>query len=117
MEPMGPIGCHVHRGPVSWEVTVFASLTEVVSGPHDGRLFGSRFEVNLKKLLEVFSDISAMHWQCQGVGPEDELGAHLSIEGHYGNELVWVRIPAISPERFGPGRKMLVIQRRWQEVW
>lgn len=114
---MGPIGCHHHLGPAGWEITVFAALTEVVGGPHDGRVFGARFEVDVKALVCLFSGITAMRWQSQRLGEEDELGAHLSIEGLYGEEPVCVRIPAVAPERFEPGRKMLVHRRSWQEVW
>ena len=117
MEPMGPIGCHYHLGPAGWEVTVFTASTEVVGGPHDGRTFGEVFEVDLKMLMSLFSSVTSVRWQSQSLGDEDELGAHLSIEGLYGEEPVCVRIPAVSPGRFGPGRKMLVYRRRWQEVW
>ena len=114
---MGPIGCHYHSGPAGWEITVFTALTEVVGGPHDGRVFGSRFEVDLKALVNIFSDVTAIRWQSESLGKQDELGAHLSIEGRYGEEPVCVRIPAVSPERFEPGRKMLVHHRSWQETW
>lgn len=120
IEPLGtmsPIGCHYHSGPAGWEITVFAALTEVVGGPNDGQVFGTGFEIDLKALMNIFSRVNTMHWQSQSLGQQDELGAHLSIEGLYGEEPVCVRIPAISPERFGPGRQMLVHQRRWHEVW
>lgn len=114
---MGPIGCHYHPGPAGWEITVFAALTEVVGGPHDGQVFGARFEIDLKALLNIFSQVNAMRWQSQDLGKEDELGAHLSIEGLYGKEPVCVRIPAVAPERFEPGLQMLVHRRSWQEIW
>ena len=114
---MGPIGCHHHMGPAGWEITVFAASTEVVGGPHDGRVFEARFEVDLKALVLLFSSVSSMHWQSQELGQEDDLGAHLSIEGVYGEEPVFVRIPALAPAQFEPGRKMLVHRRTWQEVW
>ena len=120
IEPLGtmsPIGCHYHSGPAGWEITVFAALTEVVGGPNDGQVFGTGFEIDLKALMNIFSRVNTMHWQSQSLGQQDELGAHLSIEGLYGEEPVCVRIPAISPERFGPGRQMLVHQRRWHELW
>ena len=114
---MGPIGCHHHLGPAGWEITVFAATTEVVGGPHDGRIFASKFEVDLQALIGVFSSVTAMRWQAQGLGGEDELGAHLSIEGLYGGEPVNVRIPAVAPDRFEPGRKMLVHRQSWLETW
>lgn len=120
MEPLGtlsPIGCHYHPGPAGWEVTVFAALTEVVGGPHDGRTFGTVFEVDVKSLMNLFSSVAAVRWQSQSLGNQDELGAHLSIEGLYGEEPVCVRIPSVSPDRFEPGRKMLVHHRRWEENW
>ena len=114
---MGPIGCHYHLGPAGWEITIFAALAEIVGGPHDGQVFGTQFAIDLRALLSVFSRVDGMHWQSQSLGTEDELGAHLSIEGFYGEEPVFVRIPAISPERFEPGYKMLVHDQRWQDVW
>ncbi len=117
IESLSPVGCHYHQGESGWEITVFASKTEVVGGPHDGGLYESRFRIDLKQLASVFSEINEIHWQAQGLGREDELGAHLSIEGTYENEPVWVRIPAKAPSRFEPGRQMHIHHRRWKEVW
>jgi hypothetical protein len=113
--PMGPLGCHYYPGPAGWEITVFAASTEVVGGPQDGRVLGARFEVNLKALISIFAEVTAMHWQSQTFGRQDELGAHLSIEGRYGEESVCVRIPAVSPQRFEPGRQK-AHRRRWYEA-
>lgn len=117
MGSMGPIGCHFHHSPDGWEITVFASLTEIIGGRRDGCVFGPRFEVDIKELVCLFTSVTSLRWQSQEMGKDDELGAHLAIEGCYGEETVCVRIPAIAPDRFEPGRQMLVHQRRYQEVW
>ena len=117
LEEMGPIGCHYFLAPSGWEITVFPALTEVVGGPNDGQMFGSKFEVDVVSLLSVFSQVTAVRWQSQELSDEDELGAHLSIEGHYHDEPVWVRVPAVSPERFEAGRQMHVHRGSWQEIW
>lgn len=116
-EPLAPVGCHYHQGEEGWEITVFVSATEVVGGPQDGNRYGSRFRIDLKHLLEVFSEVNEVEWQAQRLDEQDELGAHLSIEGLCSGEPVWVRIPASAPARFEPGRQMHVHHRRWKEVW
>lgn len=116
-EPLAPVGCHYHLGEEGWEITVFVSDTEVVGGPLDGNRYGSRFRIDLKQLLEVFTDVTAIDWQAHRLDEDDELGSHLSIQGLHGNEPVWVRIPATAPARFEPGRQMHVYHRRWKEVW
>ncbi len=117
LEAMGPIGCHYFLTPSGWEITVFPALTEVVGGPYDGQMFGSKFEVDVVSLLSIFTQVTTVRWQSQELSDEDELGAHLSIEGHYHDEPVWVRVPAVSPKRFEAGRQMHVHSGNWQETW
>lgn len=116
-ESLAPVGCHYHQGDDCWEITVFVSATEVIGGPLDGNRYGSRFRVDLKSLLEVFTEVTAVEWQAQRLDEADELGAHLSIEGLCGSQPVWVGIPAAAPARFEPGRQMHVHHRRLKEVW
>lgn len=114
---LSPLGCHFHEGPNLWEVTVFASRTEIVGGSEDGRLTNSCFTVDVTRLLPLFSTVSAVEWQAQSLGRYDELGPHLSIEGIHLNYRVSLRITAAAPERFGAGRRALVNQREFEQIW
>lgn len=114
---MSPIGCHYYFGDGQWEVTLFASNTEIVGGVKDGSLRVSRFCVNLKKVVGLFSEVHELTWQSHSLAKDDELGAHLSLEGTYAGEPVWLRILAAPPKRFKVGRQAQVYQAGWEEVW
>lgn len=117
VDPLPPLGCHVHRSPDAWEVTLFASKTEVIGGKRDGLLQSARFHLDLAGLLGVFSEIHCFHWQAQSLGRHDDLGPHVAIEGEYRGETVWLRIPADAPAQFPPGRHSVNCERTWEEVW
>ena len=50
LDVLAPLGCHYHDADGVWEVTLFASLTEVVGGAKDGVLRRSKFSVDLLQL-------------------------------------------------------------------
>ncbi|WP_373651257.1 MULTISPECIES: hypothetical protein [unclassified Schlesneria] len=116
-DDLAPLGCHFHDMDGIWEITLFASLTEVIGGPHDGRLRPSPFSVDVKPLLAAFSHVDKVTWQALRVDPSDELGPHLSIEGLVGTKPVWLRITSIAPERFEPGRHRLANQQAFKDIW
>jgi hypothetical protein len=117
VDVLSPLACHYHQSADHWEVTVFASATEIVGGMLDGERRSSRLHVDLKGLIAEFDSIESCHWQTHLLDNTDELGAHVAIVGQHGNQSVWLRIPSESPERFGPGRRAEVHRRQWEEVW
>ena len=114
---LSPLGCHFLQVHDIWEITLFASRTEVVGGPQDGMNSHANISVDVKSLLDVFSSIEAISWQSQPLGDRDELGAHLSVEGTYEDHRVWLRITAVAPEMFGVGRRAFVNQQQIEEIW
>jgi hypothetical protein len=112
-----PLGCHFSYSKNIWEVTVFASRTEIVGGPEDGHSTDARLYVDVKQVLDLFSQIEQISWQTQPLGPYDELGSHLSIAGTHDGYPVWLRITAVAPERFEAGRRAIVNKREFEEVW
>lgn len=114
---LSPLGCHFHQANDVWEVTIFASRTEIVGGPEDGRSSHSRFNVDVKAVVDLFSRIEAVTWQTHPMGEFDELGSHFSVEGEHAGQQVCLRITAIPPERFDAGRRALVNHQEFEEVW
>lgn len=116
-EMMAPIGCHFCLVDSQWEITLFASKTEVVGGGQDGTLKSSKFSVDVKGITELFSNVENLHWQAVPMGSNDDLGAHLSLEGNYHGQAVWLRILSTAPKRYKAGRKALTYEMEWKEVW
>lgn len=114
---LSPLGCHFQQVENVWEVTVFASRTEVVGGPQDGLNCESGFSVDVDGLRKLFSDVEAFSWQAQPLGPNDDLGSHLAVEGTYETRQIWLRITATAPQIFGVGRRALVNQERFEDIW
>lgn len=114
---MSPLGCHFHREGEVWEITIFAARTEIVGGPQDGRTTHSRFDVDIKPILDQFSEVSALYWQAQSLGSRDELGPHVAIEGIHKGRQIWLRVTSTAPRRFGPGRRAMVNLERIEELW
>jgi hypothetical protein len=119
LDVLAPVGCHYYhnRARDEWELTLFISSTETVGGEFDGRISSSKFHVDVQGLLHVFSTIESFHWQALPLGPEDELGPHLSVEGTYQEQTVWLRILATSPDRFEPGRLVHARTMKLEDVW
>lgn len=114
---LSPVGCHFHQAEDAWEISLFASQTEILGGPQDGSRRPSRFHLDLKPLLEIFESVDAVYWQAHGLGRADELGPHVGVEGRYQGHQVWLRVLAHAPRQFPPGRRSLVHQGLWEELW
>jgi|TARA_R110000850_G_scaffold191101_20_gene317786 hypothetical protein len=119
VDMLSPIGCHFfHNGSRNeWEVTLFASSTEIVGGEWDGVLAPSKFCFNILKLGEIFEEVESLYWQALPVDYDDQLGCHISIEGKYEGERVWVRVLAEAPEEFEAGRRMQAYEFNLKEIW
>jgi len=114
---LSPVGCHYAFEAGHWEVTLFASDTEIVGGEKDGISRPSPFILDVLSLQRLFEDIRECHWQPQRIGREDELGAHFSILGTFTGENVWLRILSRAPDRFETGRQARVYELLWTEKW
>lgn len=114
---LSPVGCHYAFDSGRWEVTLFASKTEIVGGHKDGVSRSSQFILDVLGLQRLFDDVRECHWQPQRIGFEDELGPHLSIFGTFQGESVWMRILSQAPDRFESGRQARVYELLWTEKW
>lgn len=117
IELLSPVGCHFCEADGRWEVAIFASTTEVVGGRRDGRNVQSKFRLNVLQLLAMFDDVLRCDWQNLPVDRDDELGAHLSIEGSHQGHDVWLRILSEAPRRFPAGRQARVHDNAIIDTW
>jgi hypothetical protein len=119
LDELGPVGCHFCLHEDVWEVTLFAGSTEIVGGRRDGAVKLSRFSVDVKSIVEQFDQIDQIGWQSHGLGASrgDELGPHVSIEGLYQGQAVWLRVLAGAPQQFAPARRLFVHEGRSDDVW
>ena len=119
VDVLAPVGCHYYHDESrdQWEVAVFAAKTETVGGRFDGRMIPSRFHIDVLGLLKVFGKADQVHWQALSMGDEDDLGAHLSIEGTYCGHAVWLRVLSAAPDQFEAGRYFDAHEMRMVERW
>jgi hypothetical protein len=114
---LAPVGCHFCQADDSWEIALFVSGTQIVGGKKDGVVRHSRFNVDVRAVVDLFSDVRSVSWQALPIGGDDELGPHLSIEGSCGGNTVWLRILSRPPKRFDVGRRAVVYDAAWEETW
>lgn len=119
VDVLAPIGCHhfYNSNRNEWEVTLFASNTEIVGGEWDGVLAPSKFCFDILKVGEIFEEVKALYWQALPINYDDQLGPHVSIEGKCAGHQVWVRVLAESPEDFEPGRRVKAYEFDLKEIW
>jgi hypothetical protein len=114
---LAPIGCHCCFVDPVWEVTVFPARTQIVGGPADGAERFSGFTLDALPMLERFDTVTSLNWQSLSAANEDELGPHLSVEGVYRGVPIWLRVLARAPKRFTAGRKAVVYDELFEEIW
>ncbi len=114
---IAPIGCHYCCVDDVWEITLFASSTQIVGGGRDGEVRRSRFTFDIQALTVNFAHVSQVSWQAHALGPDDELGPHVAIEGKFGDQEVRLRVLAFPPKRFASGRRAIVYVPSWEETW
>jgi hypothetical protein len=95
------LACHYYhseQGGEEWEVTLFPDVPQF-----GGRLMGfqekNALSIDIAELVQVFSSISNCNWQTQVIADDDEVGPHLSVEGEYESNNVWLRIASNPPTR------------------
>ena len=64
------------------------------------------FSLDVQTLLSAFQEVEAVYWNSQGMGPYDDEGPRISIEGIYQGHDVWLRILAEPPEDEEPGMEL-----------
>lgn len=90
-------GCHVYRNTQGeWEVTLFSDEEPT------GRLPGlievpPALSVDVFELVRVFDELNSCRWQSAPAAWDDDLGAHLSVEGKFAGHLIWLRIVSQMP--------------------
>ena len=98
-----PLGCHVFRDDEITEISLFFGGTETLGGVADGSFRPARFHFDMNGVAEIFDSITNFFWQPLFIDSEDDLGPHISIEGVYQGNAVWVRVLARSPENVSAG--------------
>lgn len=103
--PPTPLAAHVQPGETAAgepaaEISLFYGAIEIVGGPRCGERTDIPFWLDLLKLTQTFDRIDEFSWQTATLGPDDDLGPHVAIEGSYEGRPVRVRILATAPERF-----------------
>lgn len=90
-------GCHVFRNSDGeWEVTLFVDSSGD-SRMQDLGLSRGALSIDVFELLPVFDELRACRWQSSPCGWDDDLGSHLSVEGTYEGQAVWLRIVSQMP--------------------
>ncbi len=114
---MAPVGCHFCLVDEIWEISLFAANTQIVGGKQDGVLRPSRFQVDLQAVTKLFSAVHHLAWQPLPLAADDELGAHVAIDGLYAGHSVSLRILSRAPKQFTAGRRAIVYENAWEETW
>ena len=103
---MGGMGWRYHEDDELAELVVYATPVELVGGKHDGAIVIPGFSLDVQALQDVFERVTELQWNAQGLGPDDDDGPHISIEGTYQGHHVWLRVLAEAPEDEEPGLKL-----------
>ena len=104
--PMGALGWRYHEDEELVELVVYPTLVELVGGEHDGTIVVPGFSLDVQALQAVFERVTALHWHAQDVGPDDDDGPHISLEGTYQGHAVWLRVLAEAPDDEEPGLQL-----------
>ena len=117
IDVMPPVGCHYHLFDGIWEITLFASTTEVIGGMKDGERQASPFYLNIQQANKLFDVVTAIEWQTLPACNDDELGSHVAMEGISAGHEILLRVCSHAPDRYHPGRFANVYDDRWVEIW
>lgn len=119
-----PLGAHVQLGAPHeesneevWEVSVFYGKTEIVGGPDDGRRTDTAFWLDLEGAFRVLNRVDRFYWQTVSLGPNDDLGSHVAIEGDYLGHPVRLRMLAAAPKQFPSARSADTIKGTFLDLW
>lgn len=112
-----PINCHYVQVSGTWEITIFMEPIEVVGGPEDGSVKQVPFGVRIGAILDLFQTVTDCGWQTVKAGSDDDLGAHLSVEGLYKGRQVWLRILAEVPQKLNFRQVVPAPQVTQEDLW
>ncbi len=116
---LSPIGCHSYHNQArdEFELTLFASQTQVIGGRLDGRNVPCGFDVNIGDVMDLFDEPPKVGWQALAKGKEDQIGPHIAFEGMYMGQLVWLRILGSAPQRYEHGRHLDTNSLKLEDLW
>lgn len=100
---VGAMGWQYHEDDALVELLVYPTPVALVGGAHDGAIVVPGYSLDVQALQAVFECVTALHWHAHGVGPDDDDGPHLSLEGTYQGHGVWLRVLAEPPDDEKPG--------------
>lgn len=117
--PPSPVGAHLQEGGGTepCEVSLFYGGTEILGGARDGERTDLPFWLDLAGLTREFDRVERLSWQAVRLGPNDDLGPHVAIEGTFEGRPVRVRVLAASPAAFGPARSADTLRGTFVEHW
>ncbi len=104
--PMGPLEFWYGTEEEITQLIIFPTPVELVGGSVDGAVVVAGFSLDLHTLQAAFERLDAVTWQAHSLGPYDFEGAHLSLEGVYQGQEVWLRILPNPPEETEPGLRL-----------
>jgi hypothetical protein len=104
--PMGAMGWRYHEEDEFAELVVYPTPVKLVGEVHDGAIVIPGFSLDVQALQALFERVTALQWNAQGVGPDDDDGPHISIEGTYQGHSVWLRVLAEPPDDEEPGLQL-----------
>jgi hypothetical protein len=110
ISPMGPMGYRYHVEDDLVAIKVYPTPVELVGGPDDGGRVDPDFHIDLGELSDVFDDVLHMGWNALGMN--DEEGPHISVEGKFRGQDVYLQLLARAPDDEEPGLKLNVTQFR-----
>ncbi len=94
-----------------WQIMVYPTLGELIGGADDGALVSPGFSLDVQELTTAFEELVDVHWQAQALGPHDQQGRHISIEGVYDGHQVYLQVLSDAPEDEEPGFKVDLTKR------
>ena len=116
VDVMAPIGCHYTCVEKTWEISLFASSTQIVGGERDGEVRRSRFWLDIEAIRKLFTEVHSVSWQAHALAFDDELGPHVELHGIYAEKDVKLRILAFPSKRFASDRRAIVYKHMWEET-
>ncbi len=104
--PMGPLEYWYSTKEEITELIIFPTPVELVGGAVDGAVVVAGFSLDLHTLQAAFERLDAVYWQAHSLGSHDVEGPHLSLEGVYQGQEVWLRMLSEPPEEAEPGLRL-----------
>ena len=108
---LGPLAFRWRQEEDQWDIMVYPTRGELIGGADDGALVSPGFSFDVQELTTAFEELVDVRWQAQALGPHDQEGQHLSIEGVYDGHQVYLQVLSDAPEDEEPGFKVDLTKR------